>query len=190
MLKPNDYDQTPCYGEYKPIELGGHICVIKSVEEMTSSTGKPMLLINLDTAPQDKQPGFYAEQWRNDTRENKKWGCRVFQMVSDKDGKTNKGFKTFCTSVEKSNNGFSVQWGDGFSTCFKNKLVGGVFGREEYIGTDGVPHWATKCVQFRSVEAIKNGVEIPKDKALSPVQNHGRTDFSDAEEISTEDLPF
>lgn len=166
MIKPNDFDNTLAYGEFTPLELGGHICKIMSVEERTSSTGKPMVVIALDTAPQDKQPGYYAEQYRNDTRQEKKWGCNVYQLVYDNDGRTNRGFKTFVTSVEKSNPGFRVQWGDGFAACFKGRLIGGVFGREEYEKQDGTTAWSTKCVGFRSVEAIQNGVEVPKDRPL------------------------
>ena len=39
MIKPNDFDNTLAYGEFTPLELGGHICKIMSVEERTSSTG-------------------------------------------------------------------------------------------------------------------------------------------------------
>lgn len=199
MIKPNDFDNTLAYGDFTPLELGGHICKIMSVEERTSSTGKPMIVISLDTAPQDKQPGYYAEQYRNDTRPEKKWGCNVYQMVYDNEGRTNRGFKTFVTSVEKSNPGFRVQWGDGFATCFKGKLIGGVFGREEYEKNDGTTAWATKCVGFRSLEAIQKGVDVPKDRPLKrktesyPAYTPGSAStVSDylSEDISSDDLPF
>lgn len=190
MLKPRDYDNTTAYGEFTPLELGGHICVIKSVEETKSKSGKDMLIISLDTAPQDKQPGYYTDMWRQDTREEKKWGCRVFQMVYDQDGRTNRGFKTFCTAAERSNNGFQIQWGDGFAACFKNKLIGGVFGREEYIGSDGKSHWAIKCVQIRSVEAIQEGVEVPEDRRLKPPASAKPDIFDAIDESQDGDLPF
>lgn len=192
MLKPSDYDRVTAYGEFTPLELGGHICKIMSVEETTSSTGKDMLIISLDTAPQDKQPGYYMEQWKNDDRTDKKWGCRVFQLVLDKDGNTNRGLKTFITAVEKSNPGFHVQWGDGFSACFKNRLVGGVFGREQYQNSHGDLKWSTKCVQFRSVEAVQKGVDVPEDRYLNgqrPQQNPV-AGFTELPDISESDLPF
>lgn len=192
MIKPADYDRVTAYGEFAPLELGGHICQIMSVEETTSSTGKDMLLISLDTAPQDKQPGYYMDQWKNDDRPDKKWGCRVFQLVLDKDGNTNRGLKTFITAVERSNPGFQVQWGDGFASCFKNRLVGGVFGREQYQNSYGDLKWSTKCVQFRSVEAIQKGVDVPEDRYLSvqrPQQNPA-AGFANLPDISDGDLPF
>lgn len=198
MLKPKDFDQITAYGEFKPLELGGHICQVMQVDETQSRTGKPMLIISLDTAPQDKQPGYYAEQYRADDRPDKKWGCRVFQLVYDNEGKTSKGFKTFVTAVEKSNPGFQVQWGDGFAACFKNRLVGGVFGREQYENSLGELKWSTKCIQFRSVEAIQNGVEVPKDKYIegrqpsasvyTPERASTVNDFAVIDD--GEDLPF
>lgn len=198
MLKPKDFDQITAYGEFKPLELGGHICQIMQVDETQSRTGKPMLIISLDTAPQDTQPGYYAEQYRADDRPDKKWGCRVFQLVYDNEGKTSKGFKTFITAVEKSNSGFQVEWGDGFAACFKNRLVGGVFGREQYENSAGELKWSTKCVQFRSLEAIQNGVEAPKDKYIegrqpsasvyTPERASTVNDFAVIDD--DEDLPF
>ena len=192
MIKPADYDRVTAYGEFTPLELGGHICQIMSVEETTSSTGKDMLVISLDTASHDKQPGYYMDQRKNDDRPDKKWGCRVFQLVLDKDGNTNRGLKTFITAVERSNPGFQVQWGDGFASCFKNRLVGGVFGREQYQNSYGDLKWSTKCVQFRSVEAIQKGVDVPEDRYLNgqkPQQNPA-AGFANLPDISDGDLPF
>ena len=154
-----------------------------------------MVIISLDTAPQDKQPKYYSEQWKNDTRTDKKWGCRVFQLVLDDDGNTNKGFKTFTTAVERSNNGFKVLWGDKFADCFKGKLIGGVFGREQYKNTNGELKFATKCVQFRSIDKVFEA-KIPDDKLLNGQAQQANNQFvignvSDFEEILSDDgVPF
>ena len=167
MLKPHDYDTVEAYGDYKELPVGGHICVIKQVEATTSRNGTPMLRISLDIAARDGEfGGYYADRYRRDTRENKRWGCVVCQVLQTRDGTTAPGFKGFVTSVEESNPGFHVPWGDAFAASFKGKEVGGVFGREEYIGSDGNAHWATKCQKFRSTAAIEEGVEPPADKPL------------------------
>jgi hypothetical protein len=192
MNKPNDFENVQGYEEFVPLELGGHYLKIVSVKEVQSSTGKAMIKIAIDTASTDAQPGYYQKIFDADKRPDKKWpnGAVVNQLIYDNDGNTNRGFKTFITAVEKSNPGFAVQWGDDFAKCFKGRFVGGVFGREEYISQkDGQPKFATKCMQFRSFDAIAEGVEIPKDKLLPATQNimsqeGGFLDLSD------DDLPF
>lgn len=191
MNKPNNYDNVQGFEGFTPLELGGHICVIKKVEEAKAQkSGKDMLRIYLDTDRADKQPKYFEDRFKSDTRENKKWGCIVYQMVLDTNGDTSRGFKTFIESVEKSNNGFKVQWGDNFCTSLTGKLVGGVFGREEYLNSYGDSKFATKCLNFRTVEDVKNGIEAPKDKLLNPSVNSSSAAFDDITPVDDGDMPF
>ena len=132
MVKPNGYDEAKAQGEFIPVELGGHQLVIKQVEEVQSKNGKPMIKVSFDFASDDKQPAYFAEQFKNDIRPDKKWSNQAVQyiMVNGEDGKTSRGFKTFTTCVERSNAGFITQWGDVFCQQFKNKKIGGVFGEQ------------------------------------------------------------
>lgn len=180
LNKPADYEAAQAYGEFTPIAVGGHIMRIMGVEVVTSSTGKEMLKISLDTASDDTQPNYFADKYRRDTRVEKKWGCVMNQLVYDKQGATNRGFKAFITSVEESNPGFTITWGAGFEACLKNKRVGAIFREEEYEKTDGTIGKSTKPFAFRSVETIKAGVEIPEPKLLNkptgggmPVSSYG-----------------
>lgn len=166
MNKPNDYDKVQPYGEFTPLELGGHILVIKKVEETKSKAGNDILMIYLDTDLSDKQPKYYEEQFKNDIRPNKKWGCIVYQLVYDKEGATNRGLKTFHTCVENSNPGFVINWGQGYADCFRGKKIGGVFGKEEYLNAKNEPKKTIKCFFFRSVDSIVSGVDVPEEKLL------------------------
>ena len=191
MKRPNNWENTQAYGDFEPLELGGHICKIMSVEEMTSRTGKEMIKISLDIA-EGEQAGYYAEQYRNDNRNPKKWGCIVYQLLEDNNGNTNRGFKTFVNAVEKSNPGFNLDtiWDNNFCNYFKNKLIGGVFGREQYENSKGKLNWLTKCVQFRDIETIRKGVPIPEDKYLEGTKpaTSSNNDFADMP--LDDDLPF
>ena len=190
MKKPSDWENVTAYGSYEALELGGHICKIMQVEETKSKNGKDMITISLDIA-EGKQAGYYAREYKTNDRENKKWGCVVYQLLEDNDGNTNKGFKTFIDAVKRSNPKFdeTILWSDEFCTYLKNKLVGGVFGREQYLNRYGEKKFSTKCMQFRDVEAIRKGVEVPEDKLLRTVeQNNWLNDFASVG--NDDDLPF
>lgn len=173
MQKPQDFDNVQAFGDFVPLPAGGYVCRIMGVEETASRAGAPMIKISLDIA-EGQYKDYFANQYRANTRADKKWSYSAIinQLVYDTSGNnsTNRGFKTFVTSVCESNQGFNVTWGDGFAACFKNRLVGVLFGREEYIGTDGKSHWSTKALNFRSVKTIRDGgFEIPADKPLVSV---------------------
>ena len=75
MNKPNDYENTQAGGNFEQIELGGHYMGLVKVEETTTKvTGKPMLVVYLDTLSNDKQPNFFNARYKEDTRPEKKWG--------------------------------------------------------------------------------------------------------------------
>lgn len=113
MQKPNNYDETQAGGEFTPVELGGHKLIIKQVNETKSKTGKDMIVVLFDFAEDDKQPGYFMEQFQNDIRPDKKWPNQATQYIltEDAEGKCTRNFKTFTTCVEHSNAGFQVQWG-------------------------------------------------------------------------------
>lgn len=163
MQKPNNYENTQASGDFTPIELGGHIMEIKEVLETQSKNGKPMIRVSFDFATGDSQERYFAKQFADDIRPEKKWpnAGTTYILTEDQDGNCSRSFKTFTTSVEKSNPGFSVQWGDNFASCFKGKLVGGVFGivNDHYNGRNLEKH---QLRWFRSVDGVKD-VDIPKE---------------------------
>lgn len=163
MQKPNNFENTQAQGDFTPIELGGHIMEIKEVLEMKSRTGKDMIKVSFDFAQGDKQAGYFVKQFKDDIRPDKKWpnSGTTYILTEDQDGNCSRSFKTFTTAVEKSNPGFSIQWGDGFSSCFKGKLVGGIFGlvHDYYDGRNIDKH---QLRWFRSVDKAKDA-EIPNE---------------------------
>ncbi len=191
MEKPKDFDTAKATGEYKPLPAGGYVCVIIGVDETISKTGKQMLKIALDIAEGDEK-GRFMEQYKADTREFKKWPASavVYQLVYDNDGNTHGRFKQFTNSVVDSNAGFEIQWGKGFGACFKDKLVGVLFGREQYESQqDGKLRWSTKPQFFKTVEDIRSGnFKVPEDK---PLAGKKEADIPEGfSEVKDEDIPF
>ncbi len=185
MNKPADYDSININSTQIP--AGGYVCKIMEVKEIQSRNGKDMLQISLDVAEGDFKE-HYTEAYRADKRENKKWGCIYYILLKDKDGNTNRDFKRFCVAVEDSNQGFNVAWGDKFCDCFKGKLLGVIFGREQFLGNNGLA-WSCKPKYLRSASVIREGkFDIPEDKPY----NEPKMDnfFASTENADDDDLPF
>ena len=132
MQKPNNFENTKVGGDFTPIIPGGHHMVIKNVEETTSKGGKAMLKVSFDFAKNDSQPEYMMNEFKNDIRPDKKWPHvgTAYILTEDNDGNCSKKFKGFITSFERSNNCEAV-WGEKFAAQFKNKKIGGVFGKVE-----------------------------------------------------------
>lgn len=186
MQKPADFDSVNAYGDFTPLPAGGYVCRIMGVEEtQAKSSGAPMIKISVDIADGEFRD-YFKNMYLSDTRQDKKWSYSavVNQLVYDTNGSnsTNRGFKTFITAAEESNPGFRTVWGNGFAQCFKDRLIGVIFGREEYFGTDGKCHWSTKAQSFRSVETIRKGdFKIPEDKHAQNAQGGTQNAYSAAQ---------
>lgn len=172
MNKPNNYDNTQAAGEFTPVELGGHKLIIKQVTETTSKTGKSMIVVLFDFAPDDKQPGYFMEQFKNDIRPDKKWPNQAtnYILTEDSDGNCNRSFKTFMTCVEHSNKGFETKWGDNFGQQFKNKLIGGVFGPQmDFYNNKEIQKRVLRW--FISVDRIADAT-VPEMSETQAYKNH------------------
>jgi hypothetical protein len=99
-------------------------------------------------------------------------------------------FKAFITAIEKSNPGFTWDWDE-------KKLIGkyavAVFGEEEFLDSDGKVRVGTRLVEFRSLEAWKEGrIKVPELKKLSEEEkpNGMVVDSDPVLEIPDSELPF
>lgn len=201
VSKPTNYDNTPASSGYEPPELGGHKLVIKQVSEKQSKTGKPMIVVLFDFAEDDKQPGYFSEQFANDIRPDKKWPNQATQYIltEDNECKCSRSFKTFTTCVEHSNAGFQVQWGDKFCQCFKGKKIGGVFGEQmDYYNGDEkkkrVLRWFVSLdkVADAAVPDMSETKAYKEYKQGGGMQNHGTPggDFMQIPDGLEDELPF
>lgn len=179
--KPMGYDEVQAGGEFTPIELGGHKLIIKKIEEVQASNGSTYLKVSFDTAQDDKQPNYYTEQWKNDTRDNKKWGGVANIFPTDKEGRTSKTFKQFCTSIERSNNS-QIQWGAGFESSIVGKYIGGIFGEEEYYNSIGEIKTARKLFYWASVDNVSEA-KIPNKREVEKIDD-------DITPVDDGDMPF
>lgn len=200
MLKINkeiwENTEVKEYGEFTPLALGGHACVIRKADIYTGQTGNESLRVQVDIDTTDEQSGYFQEQFDNDTRSDKKWSNGATKYYSLKEENYSM-LKAFITAVENSNNGFKFDMDE---TKLAGKKIAGVFGWEEYQKQDGSIGNATKLVQIRSLDKL-NEIKIPKVKKLDgsfvdyeEYKNHKST--ATAEEIfgssivETDTIPF
>lgn len=184
MELPKDYEKTQGFtGEYEVLEPGGYVCVIKSARVEKTKTNKDMLVVAFDIAEGEEKAGFYQRKFDEDARPEKKWQGVHRIMVTDNEGKCNKFFKGFTTSVEASNPGYTFT---GDENSLKGKRFGGLFGREEYENQFKERKMITKLRFVRSANGIKDA-KIPDDKLLPERSDLSfETDFT----ADSDDLPF
>ena len=179
--------------------------IIKQVSETKSKSGKDMIVVLFDFAPDDSQPGYFTEMFKNDIRPDKKWPNQATQYIltEDSEGKCNRSFKTFTTCVEHSNKGFTTNFEtDNWGAQFKGKKIGGVFGEQMdyYNGKELRKHvmrW------FCSIDKVdKSGVPEPTEtKAYKDYKSSAQSYYDQVpktsdgfmdipNDISDDELPF
>ena len=166
IKKPSNYDDVEIMEfDFTPIELGGHKGIIMKAEEYTSpQSGKTSLKVCVDTAKDDKQPEYFREQYKNDTRIDKRWSNSAIKYISlGEEENQVKMLKAFITAYENSNN-CQFDWNKDWEQL-KDKKIGLVFGMEEYENQDGSLKTNNKLREFRSIDKVDN-VKIPKVKKL------------------------
>ena len=188
IQKPQGYDEAQTFtGEYEQVTLGGHICRIVQAN-VEAKNGRQMLVILFDIDEGGAFDGYYQKQYEERRRKSSdaKWGGTIYQYV---DGSGTPFFKGIISSIEESNAGYTWNWDE---KTLVGLYFGGNFGREQYE-YDGVKKWTTKCMHVRTVSAVKQGIDPPKDKYLP--EKNGVTaaptaprDFIDI--TPDEDLPF
>lgn len=201
IKKPSNYDNIEVMEfDYTPIELGGHKGIIMKAEEYNSpQSGKTSLKVSADTAKDDKQPEYFAEQYKNDTRIDRKWSNSAIKYIPlGEEENQVKMLKAFITAYENSN-GCKFDWNKDWEQL-KSKKIGLVFGMEEYENQDGELKTINKLREFRSIDKVNN-IKIPKVKLLDGTYveyeeytkssaDKAKDLFGDIVEIDSDSLPF
>lgn len=193
MNKPVNYESVST-GDFTPVTPGGHHLIIKQVKEAKSKSGKDMLVVAVDMAPNDKQPLYFSKMFEEDIRPEKKWphAGTIYVVSTDDKGQCTRNFKTFITCFEHSN-GVQTTWGDGpaFTNQFAGKKIGGVFGiiEEEYNGER-----KKRCLHRWFCDDSKaEAAKVPEprllDQGAAPVQA-GNTAPAGFTPVELDEIPF
>ena len=198
ISKPKGYDEALAYtGEFAQLPAGLYVCEVLGAKQ-EEANGRDRFVMQFDIAEGD-QKGFYRKQYDAEKQVNQNAKYKgVHRQYMDENGLP--FFKGLMTSVERSNQGFHFPWGTkGNEKTLVGKKFGAVMGREEFLTDDGRKRMATKIVQIRSIDGLKDA-RIPEDKLLEdqagrdvPAPENSQPDgdgFMSVPEGIDEELPF
>lgn len=190
-----DYETTKSYGDIQVLPKGGYVLKIMGAEVCSNSIGQ-YVKISCDVA-EGEYENFFANEYRNQQSEDKKWHCNYLLNVpnddgSERDGWTKRRFKTVIEAIEEANPGYHFDWDE---KKFKGKLVGGLFNEREYQANDGSVKRASNLAQLCAVEKIRSGkYQLPEDKLLPvgavPTRTSAGTGFMSIPDGTADQLPF
>ena len=193
----SNYDTTQTISARAQLPVGAYICQILKAEEKVYSSPKGewhKLEVSFDIC-EGEHKDFYANDYRSQSGEDKKWKGILRMNIPSDDGSeadnwAKRSFKTNILAIEESNNGYHWDWNE---AQLKGKTVGIVFRSEEweYNGKRG---WRTAPFKMVPAADVKSGnIKIPDPKPLNgkaASQASTAADLSDFVEVASADLPF
>ena len=195
MRRLKGYESAQVFSDQERLPVGGYVLKILDVAYQENSRGD-VIILSFDIAEGDHK-GFFEQNYKNQTGEDKRWKGTYRIWVpkddgSDEDEWTQRRFKTIMVNFEDSNSGYHWDWDE---KTLKGKLIGALFNNKEY-DFNGRHGFYTNCHSLVSVEKIRSGkFKIPQDSLLkqdeSPrasVTDDGFMNIPDG--VDDEGLPF
>ena len=132
MKKLNGYETAQAYFEQERLPVGGYVLKILDVKYQENSWGD-VILLSFDIE-EGEYKGFFANNYRAQTQEDKKWKGTYRLRVPKDDGSEQdnwkmRRFKTVMLNFEDSNPGYRWNWEE---WTLKGKFIGALFNNKEY----------------------------------------------------------
>lgn len=173
----------------EPLPAGGYVAKILNAKVEAYSWGE-VLVISFDIADGDYKD-FFANQYKENTREDKKWKGN-FRLTVPSEGNQyfdsqKRQFGNALACIEESNPGYHWDWNE---SALKGKMVGVLFRNFEY-DINGRQGWSTECCTFVSAEDVRSGnFKMPKDKPLKNKTASSSPDSFVPLDDNESELPF
>ena len=200
LQKPEDYDRAESYGsDAERLPAGGYVCEIKKAEEkIVGKTGTMVVTVGFDIA-EGEYRDFYSRLYRRQKMHERNGGKPVRWLGTysvspyTNEGLTNPAFKGLLECVEKSNEGFRINWPLNLDE-FRGLKVGLLFREEEYEGNDRKLRTSVRACWARTVDCIRKEEYIMParrklEKAVSVKTGPDVQEFI-PEDADDEELPF
>lgn len=200
MKKLEGYEKAQAYSDVGRLPVGGYVLkILDAVEQDNSDKGwNNQLILSFDIA-EGEYKDFFANNYKAQTGEDKKWKGTYRLRVPKDDGSEQdnwamRRFKTVMGAFEDSNSGYHWNWDE---QSLKGKLIGALFNNKEYEFNDRHGFF-TNCHSLVTVEKIRSGkFEIPADTLLKnngqQGSRYGKPDadgFMNIPDGIDEELPF
>lgn len=187
-MKQFDFEKKKTEG-FKAIVPGGYKVKILAAGILQYDWGE-VLKLDFDIV-EGEFTEYYLKQYANNSNEDRKWQGTIRVTVPNEGNQyfesQKKKFGNMIACIEESNEGYIWDWNE---ESLKNKLVGLVFGNEEY-SFNGFEGWKAKPQYFISCDDVENGnYKVPKDKALKKDAPMPASNVDDFVPVDDEDLPF
>lgn len=181
MKKIANFDEVQESTSFKRLEPNAYVCKIMNVTDVPfdEKTGKGDYLKVFFDIAEGENKGYFADQFKKDTRADKKWPNSGSFIRSYKE-KALPMFKGFTNALEKSNKNYAWDWDE---SKLKGKTIVLIIGEEAYLNQRGEKKIRNYVDSVRSIEAYKAGdFTIPALKELSTEKTASTTksdDFAD-----------
>lgn len=175
IRRPNNWNEVKEFTDRQKLPLGAYVCKVKRAAVQANEYGEQLCIL-FDIA-EGEFSGFFNDDYKANTNENKKWKgvLRLFipkDDGSEKDEWTKRTFKGMTSSFEKSNPGYVWNWDE---NSLAGKLVGILFRNEEWEYEEKTG-WAVRPFRAISVDSVRNeDFRLPKDK---PLKNKNTSGYS------------
>lgn len=188
------YDKNARRKSFEQLPKGAYVVkILNAVEEHSKNGTGSHIKISFDIA-EGEYAGFYAQQYKANTNENKDWPYDAVFFVNIPHDNCPEwmrlNYNTFFADLEDSNDGFVCT----DAKAMKNKVIGGKF-RIEQTTYNGNVYDHTRLYWTCVADDVRNGKagKMPKDKLLdasgsAPEVNEGFMNIPD--NLEDEGLPF
>ena len=166
IRKPNNWNEVQEFSDRPKLPLGAYVCKVRKAVVQANDFGEQLCVL-FDIFEGDFK-GFFDDDFKSNTRADKKWKGVLRQFIpvddgSEKDEWTKSSFKGMVTAFEKSNPGYQWNWDE---ASLSGKMIGILFRNEEWE-YEGKTGWTVRPFRAISVDSVRNAdFKLPKDKPL------------------------
>lgn len=196
-MKPiANWNEVKAFSATQKLPAGAYVIKILAAEDrephsQNNNTDYHFLTVSFDIAD-GEYIDYYAEDYKSQTREDKRWKGTVNFFVPQGDGtpedaKTARRFKSMTVAVEESNTGYVWEWDE---KSLKGKTVGCVFRDEEWEIGDKTGFTARPQYFISSSDVAQGKYTIPAPKLLKKAPTPIAAAPSYTELANDDDLPF